>query len=326
MAPARASSGGSTPVQNGPDYEKLIAAASNPFISPEARQTAATVLQSALSSNKVQTIDLGNAVGIMDQRGNLIRSIPKGEPNKGPEFGDIGTDPATGEKLMGWRDPRNQSVTPYRSQPQSNAPASAIPPVPPGVDPKVWREEQSKRAATEALPADTKTVSALRKEIQDVPSYKNIAQAAPVYKSMSRAAGRDTRAADVNLIYGLAKIMDPGSVVRESEMTVAQAVATLPQQLKATIESQLTSQGRLSPEVREAIMEEAHSRMLSYKDMFDIDANQFRGIAKRGRMNEEDVIPNFGEFEPWKRAAKSSTPTADGWIDIGNGATIREKR
>jgi hypothetical protein len=151
------------------------------------------------------------------------------------------------------------------------------------------------------MPADTKTVAALRNEVQGLPSYKNLAQAAPVYRTMVDAAGRDNRAADVNLIYGLAKIMDPGSVVRESEMTVAQAIATLPQQLQAGIKSQLANTGRLAPELREAIMTEAHSRVGAYQSMFDQDANMYRGIAQRGRMNADDVLPNFGAFDPWTR-------------------------
>lgn len=64
------------------------------------------------------------------------------------------------------------------------------------------------------MPADPKTTAQLRQEIQGLPSYKNLAQAAPVYQSMVDAAGRDNRASDVNLIYGMAKIMDPGSVER----------------------------------------------------------------------------------------------------------------
>jgi hypothetical protein len=146
-------------------------------------------------------------------------------------------------------------------------------------------------------------ISGLRKEIQTLPSYKNIAQAAPIYKSMTNAAGRDTRAADVNMIYGLAKIMDPASVVRESEMNVAQAVATLPQYLQANIASQLQATGRLSKEVREAIMEEAHSRVSAYRDMFDTDAKMYDGIVGRNRMNRADVIPDFGAFDPYKASA-----------------------
>jgi hypothetical protein len=117
---------------------------------------------------------------------------------------------------------------------------------------------------------------------------------------MLEAANRDTRAADVNMIYGLAKIMDPTSVVRESEMTVAQAIATMPQQLQAAVTSQIAGTGRLTPEIRAAIMQEAHGRMQSYQGMFDQDAGMYRGIAKRGRMNEADVLPSFGPFDEYK--------------------------
>lgn len=286
----------------------LIQAITSPYASEGTKKIATLLLQQKMGEQKVNTIDLGNAVGVMDARGNVIRTIPKGEPNKGPEFGEIGTDPETGEKLMGWRDPRSQSVTPFKPPTTAQAAPSVIPPKPAGMDPKVWREGQSKKILEESLPPDDKMVSGLRKEIQDLPAYKNIAQAAPVYKSMTEAAGRDTRAADVNLIYGLAKIMDPGSVVRESEMTVAQAVATLPQQLKATIESQLSSTGRLTPEVREAIMQEAHGRMGAYSTEFGQVTDMFRGIAKRRRILEEDVIPNFGEFKPWERQKAPASP------------------
>ncbi len=315
-----------------PSMDKLIQAASNPYISDDARKAVMGVLNALLAGQKVSTVDLGNAIGVMDQRGNLLRSIPKGEPNKGPEFGEVGTDPNTGEKIMGWRDPRSQTVTPYQPPAPQGQGSSVIPQTPAGVDPKVWRKAQSERATADAMPADPKSVSALRNEVQGLPSYKNLAQAAPVYKSMTDAAGRDNRAADVNLIYGLAKVMDPGSVVRESEMSVAQAIATLPQRLQAEVKSQMASTGRLSPELRSEIMTEAHSRVNAYRQMFDQDAQMYRGIAERGRMNIADVLPDFGEFAPWsppKAAAPATTspaPNGNNWNDAGNGVRIREKR
>lgn len=240
---------------------------------------------------------------------NLVRTDKKGAASvvpgmsaSKPQWTDTGEKDQNGNPVMGWVNPSDKSVTPYRPQP-ANAGPSTIPPPPAGVDPKVWREAQSKRATEEAMPASGDSASKLRNEVQGLPSYKNIAQAAPVYKSMLEAAGRDTRAADVNMIYGMAKIMDPGSVVRESEMTVAQAIATLPQQLQATVQSQLTSAGRLTPEVREAIMQEAHSRIGAYQSMFEQDAGMYRGIAQRSRMNEADVLPAFGPYEQYKRAA-----------------------
>jgi hypothetical protein len=292
---------------------KLVAAMASPYTSEGTKKILGIMLQSQLQGEGVTTADAGNKIIIMDKRGNVVRELAKGEPNKGPEFGVIGKD-EFGNEQYGWRDPRTQSTTPA-AKPQATTPAqpSTIPAAPPGVDPKVWREGQSKRATEEGMPASGDVTSKLRNEIQGLPSYKNLAQAAPVYRAMNEAAGRDNRAADLNLIYGFGKIMDPGSVVRESEMTMAEKINTLPQYLRATAESQLSGSGRLSPEVRAQILAEAHTRIQSYKGMFDQDAGMYRGIAKRGRMNEEDVIPNFGEFTPWTPPKTSAPVEIDGY-------------
>jgi hypothetical protein len=273
--------------------------------SPGARAMAQALLQSAISGEGVTTADAGNKIIVMDKRGNVVREMAKGEPNKGPEFGVIGKD-EFGNERYGWRDPRDKSTTPAApqgtTQPTITGSDGKPIPIAPGIDPKVIREAASKRAASEGMPASSEETSKLRNEIQGLPSYKNVAQAAPVYKSMMEAAGRDTRAADVNMIYGMAKIMDPGSVVRESEMTVAQAIATLPQQLQAAIKSQMTESGRLTPELRAQIMQEARSRITAYQGMFDQDAGMYRQIAKDQRMNEAHVLPTFGPFDEFKPA------------------------
>lgn len=192
---------------------------------------------------------------------------------KPPEFKVIGKD-QYGNEQHGWVDAGNRTTTPV-------SPATA----PNFVDTKK-----------------------LRDEVRDLPSYKNLAQAAPVYKSMFEAAGRDNRAADVNLIYGMAKIMDPGSVVRESEMTVASAVATLPQQLQSQIMSQLNATGRLSPEVRAAIMQEARSRVQAYQGVFDTDMGMYRGIAQGGKFDPSHVIPTFGPFDQFNAPPAAPPP------------------
>lgn len=204
---------------------------------------------------------------------------------KPPEFGVIDKD-EFGNDRRGWINPNTRELTP-----------AGPPSIPNFVDTKK-----------------------LRDEVRDLPSYKNLTQAAPVYKSMFEAAGRDNRAADVNLIYGMAKIMDPGSVVRESEMTVAQAVATLPQQLQSTIMSQLNSTGRLSPEVRAAIMQEAHSRVGAYQSVYDTDMGMYRSIAEQGRFNPSHVIPQFGPFEQFKVQPAAPPPATTPPPASGRGA------
>jgi hypothetical protein len=296
---------------------------------PAVRQQA----QQMLMQLKLQELSKDKFVPVYDQQGRVIgqRSSMTGELKADPTISEpkyekVGED-QYGKPIYGWIDQRSRTVSPVgQSSPQGQG-KPVVPPPPEGVDPKTWRERQTNQYATDNLPPDPKDVQSLRKEVQDLPSYKNIAQAAPVYKSMMDAAGRDNRAADVNLIYGMAKIMDPGSVVRESEMTVAQAVATLPQQLQATIMSQLKETGRLTPEVRAAIMQEAHSRIGAYQSMFDQDMAMYRGISQRRRMNEADVIPAFGPFDQFKPPAPPpAKPNAnDGWKDLGNGIRIREK-
>ena len=191
-------------------------------------------------------------------------------------------------------------------------PVSVIPTPPPGVNRQEWIKFHQQEYAKRNLPPGSEEVTGLRKEVQGLPSYKNVTSAAPVYNSMLEAAGRNDRASDVNMIYGMAKLMDPGSVVRESEMTIAQAIATLPEQLRNTVQSQITSQGRLSPEVREGIMREAYSRMGAYKQMFDQDADMYRGIIGRRGMNESDVLPGFKEFKEYKRKTDGGTGGAEG--------------
>lgn len=153
------------------------------------------------------------------------------------------------------------------------------------------------------MPADFKDVTELRKEVQQLPSYKNLAQAAPIYNAMSSTAGTNSRASDLNLVYGLGKIMDPGSVVREGEMVMVKNTGSLPDWLLGTINS-LNGGAALTPQTRAAILKEAYGRINGYKSQFDNDAKQYRGIIQRRQMNEADVLPDFGNFQPWTPPAQ----------------------
>jgi hypothetical protein len=134
----------------------------------------------------------------------------------------------------------------------------------------------------------------LRKEIRSLPSYKAMAEVAPRFQSMTAAAQRDNRAADISLVFGLMKTLDPTSVVRESEVSLAENVATLPEQYRAQVQSFLTGKGRLAPEVRMAILAEAKGALDSYSMAFDRDVAQYRNIVRSGGLREDLVIPSFG--------------------------------
>lgn len=272
-------------------------------------------------------VDLGDSVGIL-QNGQLVSTIPK---SKIPGFQVIGKD-AYGNEQYGFVDPSNMRVVPTGpaggGQVLPGQPGSTIPAPPPGVDPKIWREQQSKSATADALPVDPKVAAELRKEVLSLPSYKNLSQAAPIYRSMSETAGRNTKASDLNLVYGLGKIMDPGSVVREGEMVMVKNTASLPDWLVGAANT-LNGGAALAPQTRQAIMTEGHSRMKAYEDQYDYDAKHYGGIAKRGRMALEDVVPQPERAQPWKPSETTKPDTtAPGTMRPGDsrnvgGATIR---
>jgi len=138
-------------------------------------------------------------------------------------------------------------------------------------------------------------VSNLRKEVQNLPTYKSYQQAAPVFQSMIDTAKTDSKASDLNLVYGLGKIMDPNSVVREGEMVMVNNTASLPDWFSGIINSVNGGQ-RLTPETRQAILAEARSRMGAYRGALDNDIGQYRGIISRRGMNEADVLPTLGDI------------------------------
>ncbi|MCC6948842.1 MAG: hypothetical protein IT539_13825 [Bradyrhizobiaceae bacterium] len=193
------------------------------------------------------------------------RDSQKPKEPKDPSWGVVGQD-QYGRQQYGWVNPQSRSVTPHAVPGMAQGA--------PGFD----------------------DVAKLRNEVRQLPSYKAMAEVAPRVKTMATAIGRDDRASDLSLVYNLAKILDPTSVVRESEVSLAQNIATIPEQFRAQVESFLTGKGRLAPHVRAAMLREALGAAQSFQDQFNRDVDQYRGIVQRNRMNEADVIPDFGEL------------------------------
>jgi hypothetical protein len=175
-----------------------------------------------------------------------------------------------------------------------------------------------------SVPPKFDDISNLRKEIHQLPSYKNVAQALPIYRSMAETAGRNSKASDLNLVYGLGKIMDPTSVVREGEMVMVKNTASLPDWLQGAIAS-LNGGAALTPETRQAIMTEAYGRIQGYDSAFKQDVGQYQGIVERNKFNPADVIPDFGGYEPWKAAPDTpqepAAPPAPGEMNKTSNGT-----
>lgn len=147
---------------------------------------------------------------------------------------------------------------------------------------------------------DFKDVNSIRKEVQDTPQIKNYMQAAPIYRSMVETAGRNSRASDLNIVYGLGKIMDPTSVVREGEMVMVKNTASLPDWLQGAIAS-LNGGAALTPETRAAIMNEAKSRMTAYRAETEGLRKHYEGLSQRHDINMDDIwqgLDQLPDYQP----------------------------
>lgn len=209
------------------------------------------------------------------------------------------TDPNTGRVI-------SPSITQQMLQNQGQGGQSApgaIPPPPPGVDPKshfkAAGEATGKSMAGNALPATQADTAELRRDFMKTQEHINFAQALPVYKTMLSTAGNDTRASDLNMVYGLAKIFDPPGVVREGEQVGVRNTASMPDFLLGAVNT-VNGGSTLTPETRSMIMREAYLRMKTYEDLYQQQSENFQAIAKRNRMTPEDITPSFPPVTPWK--------------------------
>ena len=140
---------------------------------------------------------------------------------------------------------------------------------------------------------------ALRGEASGDPQFKRFQEAVPVYQSMVETGGTNSKFSDLNLVYGLAKIMDPTSVVREGEQILVRDASGLSENIVGQINA-LNGGQALTPATRQALMREAKSRMVEYRKAAAQQQGFYGGIADEYGIDRGKVIPGLqelGEFE-----------------------------
>jgi hypothetical protein len=147
----------------------------------------------------------------------------------------------------------------------------------------------------QAAVPDFENATSLRKEYQALPQYKTYQEALPIYRSMTDAAKRDSRASDLNLVYGMAKIFDPNSVVREGEQVIVKDTASLPDWLQGEI-NRLNGGASLQRQTRTALLQEARSRIVAYQDQLRPVYERYSGIAGRYGIPGSDLATDLQPF------------------------------
>jgi hypothetical protein len=122
-----------------------------------------------------------------------------------------------------------------------------------------------------------RNIQGLRKEFDGQQAVKDYKMVVPLYRRAVSAP--NTRAGDISIIYALGKLFDPGSVVREGELTLSQNTAPWLQKLASSANSQLSGEGALNPETRKAITEALKGQLTSLQQSYNLERERFAGYA-----------------------------------------------
>lgn len=132
--------------------------------------------------------------------------------------------------------------------------------------------------------------STLRKEFRALPEYRNYET---VIRQFTSALKTDaTATGDQALITAYAKMLDPGSVVRDQEFnnvaggdsTLGQAYARLAKELG------LDESGMLRPEVRQRVRNEMLNLTANYRKAYETARSDYTASAERNGLSIDDVV------------------------------------
>jgi hypothetical protein len=144
------------------------------------------------------------------------------------------------------------------------------------------------------ITARAKDETDLRKEFADLPEVKKYKNAIPAYQAVVKASKTNNPQADINLIYGVAKLYDPDSVVREGEYDTIANSQAIPEWIKGQAQ-RLMGGGKLTEATKKQILEQAKIRVDSYKSEVEGAQSGYRDIASRRGMNAENVFVPIGQ-------------------------------
>lgn len=169
----------------------------------------------------------------------------------------------------------------------------------------------------------------LRGELSQQPTVKNFSEVKSGFQRMTEGKeindSKGSGAGDLAIVYGYMKMLDPTSVVREGEFATAEKTAGIPQQIVGMYNKVLNGQ-RLAPDVREEFMKMAGGLyQRNFADVTKIQ-DQYRELAKRNKLNPENVILDLGMAAKPQQGAPLPrfNPAPQGMQDVINGRGIQK--
>lgn len=134
------------------------------------------------------------------------------------------------------------------------------------------------------------------------------------YDRLSRMAQSPSPAGDRAIIFNFMKILDPGSVVRETEFESAARAGSYGERMKAAVEKAYSGE-MLTPSMRADFVTQAQGLFAAQQANYQRLEDQFRGIAGRAGMDTSQIVVEMDK--PGARAAppagKPPAAPSAGW-------------
>lgn len=139
---------------------------------------------------------------------------------------------------------------------------------------------------------NAKTEEGLRKEFNAL--VKDFNLVSDSFARVKASVEDPTGAGDLSLIFNFMKMLDPNSVVRESEFATAQNTGNVPNRIVGLYNRLLSEEGkRLSIEQRNDFTDRANKLFDAARSQATKTAEAYSGIAERNDVDVQNVIANF---------------------------------
>lgn len=162
-----------------------------------------------------------------------------------------------------------------------------------------------------------KAVIELRKEFQQLPEVQSYKTVIPILNSVRNAP--DTTAGDLDLIYGVGKILDPTSVVRESEQVlVIKSGSPLERALGQM--GYVVGRGRLTPEMRTKVVAMLQGRVGELENQYKAARATYERAADENGLPKDQIFVDFPSTKP---PAAGGAPISGGKLKQDADGTFR---
>lgn len=226
--------------------------------------------------NKEQEAELKKSIQLLKSTGDIAKLSDKQLLDKTKEFNDLATGAASATEAGAAK------YAQLAQEPER-------------------QEQRTKRARIISQQKDIKVGSDLRKEFSSLPQVKNFSDITESYEKIKATIKEPSAAGDISLVYSYMKMLDPGSVVRETEYATAQNAAGVPDRIRNIFNS-LKNGERLTPKQREDFFSRAEDYYNAQQSLVSKLESQYEGIAREYGVNPKQVISR--KSEPVKSESK----------------------